>query len=81
MTTLATWVKVNGQGDFLGKVKGQRSKLAVKILDPGRGRKIKNRVYGSDTPLFMNHVVGHVLSISGSHTMYVPGPVQYSIVQ
>ena len=39
---------VNGQGDFLGKVKGQRPKLAVKILDPGRRR--KNRVYGSDTP-------------------------------
>ena len=46
MTTLAMWVKVNA---ILGKVKGQRPKLAVKILDPGHGR--KNRVYGSDTPL------------------------------
>ena len=44
MTTLATWVKVNA---ILGKVKGL--KLAVKILNPGHGR--KNRVYGSDTPL------------------------------
>ena len=52
MTTLATWVKVNGQGDFLGKVKGQRSKLAVKNFDPGRGW--KNRVYGSDTPLLLD---------------------------
>ena len=34
----------NGQVFFLGKVKGQRPKMAVKILDPGR-------VYGSDTPL------------------------------
>ena len=46
---LATGVKVNGQGDFLGKVKDQRQQLEVKILDLGRGR--KNRVYGSDTLL------------------------------
>ena len=52
MSGLATCVKVNGQGDFLDKVKGQRPKLAVKILDPGRGR--KNRVYGSDTPLYIS---------------------------
>ena len=36
-------VKVKGQGDFLGdRSQGSRPKLAVKILDPGRGR--KNRV-------------------------------------
>ena len=55
MTTLATWVKVNGQGDFLGKVKGQRPKLAVKILEPGRRR--KNRVYGSETPLRLYYIL------------------------
>ena len=51
MTSLATWVKVNGQGDFLGEVKGQDRNWQ----SPGRGQ--KNRVNGSDTPLQLFYTV------------------------
>ena len=30
-------IKVKGQGDLLGKVKGQEEKSRVKILDPVKG--------------------------------------------
>ena len=32
----------NGQGNFVGKDKGQRPKLEVKILDPVAGGKIES---------------------------------------
>ena len=42
MSDLATWVKVNGYGDFLGKVKGQDRNWRSKFLTPVAGGRIES---------------------------------------
>ena len=42
MTTLAMWVKVNSQGDFLGEVKGQDPNWQSKFLTPVAGGRIES---------------------------------------